>query len=206
MVYSTKPAAAENAEKKLTERELREWNHMAEGMEYYHNHFRHSFDSIYQVSRVYVLHSLERDTDMKYLLQMADGKFHSRGLSLQQYLKQASSLYSHLEMHHQIEEKHIFPILARKMPQFKAGARESGAHLKSHKQIHNGSLGMDKYAALLTKYAADPTSYSPTELRENMDSWREVLFHHLEEEVHDLSGDSMRKAGWTLNEVKGMPM
>lgn len=65
---------------------------------------------------------------------------------------------------------------------------------------------MDKYAALLKKYAADPTSYSPTELKENMDSWREVLFKHLAEEVDDLSGESMRKAGWTLNEVKAMPM
>jgi hypothetical protein len=65
---------------------------------------------------------------------------------------------------------------------------------------------MDKYAALLKKYAADATSYSPTELKENMDSWREVLFKHLAEEVEDLSGESMRKAGWTLNEVKAMPM
>ncbi|KAJ9094933.1 hypothetical protein QFC21_005725 [Naganishia friedmannii] len=182
MVYSTKPVASENGEKPLSAQELREWNHMAEGMEYYHNHFRHSFDTIYE---------------------MADGKFHSHGMTLQQYLRQASSLYSHLETHHQIEERHIFPILAKKMPQFKAGARESGEHLKSHKQIHNG---MDKYAALLNKYATDSTSYSPTELKENMDSWRDVLFKHLAEEVEDLSGESMRKAGWTLNEVKAMPM
>lgn len=46
MVYSTKSTA----EPKLSAREEREWNHMAEGMEYYHNHFRHSFDSIYEVS------------------------------------------------------------------------------------------------------------------------------------------------------------
>lgn len=43
-------------------------------------------------------------------------------------------------MHRVQEERHIFPILARKMPQFKAGARESGAHLKSHKQIHAGTF------------------------------------------------------------------
>ncbi|KAI5450917.1 hypothetical protein NCC49_002657 [Naganishia albida] len=178
MVYSTKSTA----EPKLSAKEEREWNHMAEGMEYYHNHFRHSFDSIYE---------------------MADGKFHTRGLSLQHFLREARSLYSHLEMHHQIEERHIFPILAKKMPQFKAGARESGEHLKSHKAIH---AGMDKYLALLNRYTAEPSSYTPAELRGNMDSWREVLFRHLQEEVHDLGGESMRKAGWTLNEVRGMPM
>ena len=41
-------------------------------------------------------------------------------------------------MHHRIEEAYIFPVLARKMPQFKAGAREAGEHLKSHKAIHDG--------------------------------------------------------------------
>jgi hypothetical protein len=106
------------------------------------------------------------------------------------------------------------------MPQFKAGARESGEHLKSHKAIHAGTCryrssqtddlcavaGMDKYLVLLNKYAADPTSYTPAELRGNMDSWRDVLFNHLKEEVHDLGGESMRKAGWTLNEVRAMPM
>lgn len=65
---------------------------------------------------------------------------------------------------------------------------------------------MDKYLALLNKYAADPTSYTPAELRVNMDSWRDVLFNHLKEEVQDLTGESMRQAGWTLNEVRGMPM
>lgn len=50
MVYSTKPVASEKTEKPLSAQELREWNHMAEGMEYYHTHFRHSFDTIYEVS------------------------------------------------------------------------------------------------------------------------------------------------------------
>lgn len=50
MVYSTRPVVSDSAEKPLSAQELREWNHMAEGMEYYHNHFRHSFDTIYEVS------------------------------------------------------------------------------------------------------------------------------------------------------------
>jgi len=39
-------------------------------------------------------------------------------------------------MHHTIEERHLFPILARNMPQF---AKEDGEHLASHHGIHEGS-------------------------------------------------------------------
>jgi hypothetical protein len=37
-----------------------------------------------------------------------------------------------LTMHHTIEERFIFPILAERMPQFKA------EHLESHRGIHEG--------------------------------------------------------------------
>lgn len=96
MVYSTKPVTGAG-EPKLSAKEEREWNHMAEGMEYYHNHFRHSFDSIYEVSSFYRL-----GRRMLTRGQMADGKFHTRGLSLPHFLREARSLYSHLEMHHSI--------------------------------------------------------------------------------------------------------
>jgi hypothetical protein len=93
------------------------------------------------------------------------------------------------------QETYIFPILAKKMPQFKAGAREQGEHLKSHKAIHVGMSpcatrtwlvvlhtladlvqGLDKYNAFLKATLAEPSSYNPTQLREIMDGFREVLF------------------------------
>ena len=37
------------------------------------------------------------------------------------------------------KEAYIFPLLAKKMPQFKAGAKQAGEHLKSHKAIHDGT-------------------------------------------------------------------
>jgi hypothetical protein len=50
MVYSTRPTPGVNGgEKKLTPQEEKEWNHMADGMTYYHDHFKKSFAMIYQV-------------------------------------------------------------------------------------------------------------------------------------------------------------
>ena len=109
-----------------------------------------------------------------------------------------------LTMHHTIEERQIFPILAKRMPSF----AEDEAHIKSHHGIHEGpyaewtanptvdpsqvqswhiviwpTVGLDKLGVLLSKYSADQTTYNPTEMRECLDSWREVLFRHLDEEV-----------------------
>jgi hypothetical protein len=39
-----------------------------------------------------------------------------------------------LTMHHTIEEQHIFPVLATRMPTF----GDNEAHLKSHHGIHEG--------------------------------------------------------------------
>ena len=66
--------------------------------------------------------------------------------------------------------------------------------------------GLDEYTALLGKYANDPSSYSPAELRSCLDSFRDVLFRHLNEEVEDLKAESLQKAGWTLDELRRIPM
>lgn len=115
-------------------------------------------------------------------------------------------------MHHTIEERHIFPILAKRMPTF----RNDEAHIKSHHGIHEGNknsslifnpleilfpewtrktgrrfllwfTGLDKLGDLIHKWKLQPSTYSPQEMRESLDSWREVLFKHLDEEVRDRS-------------------
>lgn len=53
---------------------------------------------------------------------------------------------------------------------------------------------------------ANPNTYSAATLREIMDGFREILFRHLDEEVHDLGAESMKAAGWTLAELKKIPM
>jgi len=41
-----------------------------------------------------------------------------------------------LTMHHTIEERYLFPILAKSMPQFAENG--DGAHITSHQGIHEG--------------------------------------------------------------------
>lgn len=75
---------------------------------------------------------------------------------------------------------------------------EDDKHKTSHKGIHDGAsaprpchslpltmlrAGLDKLSELILKWRADPTAYSPAELRACLDGWRDVLFRHLDEEV-----------------------
>lgn len=167
---------------KKNSREDKEWNRLAVHMDSYHNSFRLEF------KRVYTL---------------ADGGYEEQAMKLPRFLRLAQQLSSHLSMHHRIEETYIFPILSKKMPQFAAGKRESGEHLVAHQKIHDG---LDRYDRFLSDSLDDPSVYSGQKLREIMDSFREVLFTHLDEEVNDLQGESMRAAGWTLEEMKRIPM
>lgn len=65
-------------------------------------------------------------------------------------------------------------------------------------------IGLDALGKLLAKYAADPTTYTPAEMRACLDGWRGVLFKHLDEEVEDLSAANMKKY-WKLHEVERIP-
>ncbi|EIN11918.1 hypothetical protein PUNSTDRAFT_132064 [Punctularia strigosozonata HHB-11173 SS5] len=100
-----------------------------------------------------------------------------------------------LTAHHTIEETYFFPKLAKRMPAF--AKDKDGDHIKSHKAIHKG---LDDLAALIKKWNEEPSTYSPEEMRACLDSWRDVLFRHLDEEVADLSGENMKKY-WKLEEV-----
>lgn len=107
-----------------------------------------------------------------------------------------SSSAADLVVHHTIEERHIFPVLAKRMPAFK----ENDVHIASHHGIHEGcvalmrfwpplilcALGLDKLGELLKKWTAEPAAYSPQEMKDCLDSWREVLFKHLDEEASTL--------------------
>jgi len=161
----------------MSSMEERRWNQLAERMNVFHEHFKREFNEIYA---------------------LADGSFNKKGMSLRLYLRKADELCEYLTLHHTIEERRIFPVLAKKMPEF----RSNQAHIKSHQGIHKG---LDALEALLKKWKADPKEYSPEDMKACLDSWREVLFVHLDEEVRDLSGENMKKY-WTLQELERIPM
>ncbi|KAJ7178520.1 hemerythrin HHE cation binding domain-containing protein [Mycena crocata] len=145
----------------------------------FHGYFKQEFNTIYE---------------------LADGTFERRGLSLSLYLEMAKRFNSHLTMHHTIEERHIFPILAKRMPEF--STETEAGHIDSHKGIHHG---LEELATLVYKFKKEPSTYSPTEMRACLDSFRQVLFTHLDQEVQDLQGSNMKKY-FTLEELESIPM
>lgn len=179
---SAKPAEKEEEPFQFTGN-FKEWNRLADGMDRFHNHFRWEYKNVYD--------------------NALGGYAKKRGQNLQRFLREAEQLAHHLDMHHRIEEAYIFPLLAKKMPQFKDGGRDKGAHIKAHKGIHDG---LERYQAYINKSKADPDSYDGAQLRKIMDSFHDVLFNHLDEEVKDLGAESVQKAGFTLDELKRFPM
>ncbi|GAA5829613.1 hypothetical protein JCM11251_000223 [Rhodosporidiobolus azoricus] len=155
--------------------ERKEWDRMSSRMEGFHRYFRASFQQICELS---------------------DGSFERHGMTVPDFMDAAESFLRHLEGHHGIEERYIFPVLAKRMPQF---AEE---HQEEHDTIHEG---MHQLELLISRFRAEPSTYSPAELQKNLTSWGPILFYHLNAEVESLKPDVLRRY-WTLDEVKRLPM
>ncbi|KAJ3803010.1 hypothetical protein GGU11DRAFT_389432 [Lentinula aff. detonsa] len=132
------------------------------------------------------------------LYELSDGSFNKRGWSLGIYLESAARFNHHLTMHHTIEETYLFPLLGKRMKQF---SESEGLHLKSHKGIHDG---LERLEGLIQQYKSEPNTYDPTKMRASLDSFRDVLFSHLDQEVEDLRGDNLKNF-FTLQEVESIP-
>lgn len=122
-------------------------------------------------------------------------------MSLKQFISVGLQLVSHLSMHHSIEEAHIFPVLAKRMPEFKAG-RNAAELLRQHQEIHKGMDGLEEY---LNRCKSGETELELRVLKTQLDSWGDVLWKHLDQEVKTLGAENMRKY-WTPEEMRRMPM
>jgi len=98
-------------------------------------------------------------------------------------------------MHHGIEEVHIFPRLAERMPAF----QKQKELLEQHKVIHEG---LDKVKNYLTECRDGEREFNKQELRERMDTFGETLWSHMDDEVKALRAEEMRRY-WTVDEVRG---
>lgn len=125
-------------------------------------------------------------------------------MSLKQYIDQGLEFISHLTTHHNIEETYIFPVLARKMPEFQSNGKGKRAAelLQQHKEIHKGMDLMEQY---LTKCRNRELDMEMSVLKAKMDTWGRVLWKHLDQEVETLGAENMRKY-WTVEEIRRIPM
>lgn len=136
------------------------------------------------------------------------------GMSLKQFLDHGLGFLSQLTTHHGIEETYVFPALARKMPEFQAGSKGGGKGgkgggnrraaelLRQHEEIHRGMDGMEAYLRACRNREVE---LEMAVLRAKMDSWGEVLWKHLDQEVRTLGAENVRKY-FTLEEVRRIPM
>ena len=120
------------------------------------------------------------------------------GMSIRQFVYTGLQFCHQLDMHHGIEEAHIFPVLAKKMPAF----RKELELLTQHKQIHTG---LENFQAYLQSCANGERELRLGELKILMDTFGAVLWAHLADEVEQLGAENMRKF-WTLQEINKMPM
>ena len=146
-------------------------------MSYYHDHFKSTWRVLYSACE-----SNRRPANM----------------SIKQFLDTASELVQVLEMHHSIEEQHIFPILAQRMPAF----NKEREMIAQHKQIHTG---MDELNAYVKECKALTRDFRLDEMKSVMDSFGAVLWTHLAEEVENLSPEIMKEY-WSIDEMRRLPM
>ncbi|KAL2354462.1 hypothetical protein BJ546DRAFT_977373 [Cryomyces antarcticus] len=171
------PSQEQQALPKLTPMEFRIYNPMAEHMDMFHENFRRSWNLMYGACN--------------------SGK-RPLGMSIRQFLAVGSEFSHHLEVHHSIEEQHIFPVLAKKMPAFKKELEL----LTQHKQIH---AGLEKFEAYIEDCKSDEKELRLQEMKTVMETFGTVLWQHLDDEVNQLKAENMRKY-WTLEEMRRMPM
>lgn len=164
----------------LSQSDFRAYNRMADMMELFHNNFRQTWNTMYSAC------------DPTSLT--------AKSISATKLVNMGSAFVHHLEVHHSIEEAHIFPVLAQRMPMFQADAMVGP--LEQHRQIHKG---MDELEAYLNACKSGEKSLRREEVKEIMDGFGGVLWTHLAEEVEHLGAENMRKY-WKKEEIARMPM
>ncbi|KAK4544437.1 hypothetical protein LTR36_004328 [Oleoguttula mirabilis] len=171
------PKAEEQCLPKLSPQEFRTYNRMAEHMDMFHENFRRSWNLLYGACTA--------------------GK-RPAGMSIRAFLNTGEEFCHHLTVHHTIEEQHIFPVLARKMPAFKKELEL----LTQHKQIHKG---LDKFEAYLGQCRSGERELRLEEMKAVMETFGKVLWAHLDDEVKELRAENMRKY-WSAEEMRRLPM
>ncbi|RPA75948.1 hypothetical protein BJ508DRAFT_417851 [Ascobolus immersus RN42] len=182
----------------LSGSDFRTYNRLSQKMDAFHNHFRSQWTSI------------------KALTSAP----HSTTKSTRTLLPLLHSFISTLTLHHNIEETHVFPLLATRMPEF----RDDEIMKSQHKVIHDGLEELAKVAGIEKDVEAgmgmggwgweeDEGRWEGRKASEDvrkkvgevMDGFEKVLWSHLDGEVKALGAENMRKY-WSLDEIRRFPM
>jgi len=177
---SSAATASDSGEAKLpplSAADYRIYNRMAEHMDLFHNNFRQTWNVLYTAC----------STNKR-----------PSGMSLRQLLSMGDDFCHHLTIHHTIEERHIFPVLAKKMPAFKKELEL----LDQHKQIHEG---LEVFEDWLRDVRSGEKDARMDEMKTILDGFGTVLWQHLDDEVKQLGAENMRKY-WTKQEMPTLPM
>lgn len=117
-------------------------------------------------------------------------------MTLKQFLDAGLQFVEYLTAHHSIEERMVFPMLGKRMPEFRGDLQAQ------HREIH---AGLDNFEAYLRGCKNKEHDFDLNELKVKMEPWGDVLWTHLDDEVRTLGADNMRKY-WSLDEMRRMPM
>eukprot|EP01119_Soliformovum_irregulare_P020565 TRINITY_DN6682_c1_g1_i1.p1 TRINITY_DN6682_c1_g1~~TRINITY_DN6682_c1_g1_i1.p1 ORF type:complete len:158 (-),score=40.72 TRINITY_DN6682_c1_g1_i1:17-490(-) len=136
-------------------------------MVYFHDHFRSSFASIENKAR-----KMKTTKDIQIISSLV------------------SQFNHHLHAHHSIEEAHIFPSLAQKMPEF----QKKGKLPDDHKAIHDVMAELSTFVVNLTVDKKD-------ELILLLEKVNTTVFSHLTAEEASIKGENLLKY-FTLAELR----
>ncbi|KAL4725552.1 hypothetical protein ACLX1H_007701 [Fusarium chlamydosporum] len=162
----------------LSDHDFKAYNRLAVHMNFFHDNFRRSWNLLWNA---------------------CINNRRPQGMTLKQFIMEGLQFAEHLTVHHNIEETYIFPVLATKMPEFRGGRAEL---LRQHKQIH---AGLDHFEEYLKKCRTGDEEFELSVLKTKMESWGDVLWTHLDQEVETLGANNMRKY-WTKEEIARIPM
>lgn len=119
-------------------------------------------------------------------------------MSIRGFLGAAERFCASLTTHHTIEERYIFPVLAQRMPAFRAELEL----LDHHRRIH---VGVDRMEEYIRECRGGERELRLEEMKGIMDSFGGVLWEHLDAEVKELGAENMSKY-WSLDDMRRMPM
>ncbi|KAK6599254.1 hypothetical protein H4I96_08458 [Botrytis cinerea] len=137
---------------KLTLSEFKAFNRLADHMDLFHNNFRMMWNEIYSACN-----NNKRPSHQ----------------SIHAFLNLAESFCTQLTLHHTIEERHFFPELAVRMPEFREDL------VGQHREIHHGLDQMHQY---LKMCRTGETELQLSHLKVLMESFGEILWTHLDDE------------------------